>query len=87
MYNEGISRMGDLLDLAAELDIVQKRGSFYNYGDIRLAQGRENAKDFLRQNKDLADEIELAVRQQALSGIVLPGFNDDDSGGMADEEY
>jgi recombination protein RecA len=53
MYNEGISREGDLVDLATELDIVQKRGSFYSYGDLRLAQGRENAKDFLRQNPDL----------------------------------
>ena len=70
MYNEGISKSGDLLDLATTLEIVTKRGSFYNYGEIRLGQGRENAKDFLRTNPDLADEIEIAVRQQALSGDV-----------------
>lgn len=80
MYNEGISRVGDLIDLATELDIVQKRGSFYSYGDMRLAQGRENAKDFLRENPDLADEIELAVRQQALNGILPMGFGGDDDG-------
>lgn len=68
MYNEGISKSGDLLDLATNLDIVNKRGSFYAYGEIRLGQGRENAKDFLKQNGELADEIELAVRQQAMSG-------------------
>lgn len=68
MYNEGISRMGDLLDLATGLDIITKRGSFFNYGDIRLGQGRENAKEFLRQHEELADEIELAVRQRAMSG-------------------
>jgi recombination protein RecA len=68
MYNEGISHCGDLLDLASGLDIVNKRGSFYSYGDIRLGQGRENSKDFLRQNPELADEIEYAVRQQAMQG-------------------
>jgi recombination protein RecA len=68
MYNEGISKSGDLIDLGSGLDIIVKRGSFYSYGDIRLGQGRENAKDFLKTNRDLAEEIEIAVRQQALSG-------------------
>ena len=70
MYNEGISKVGDLLDLATELEIVNKRGSFYSYGDLRLGQGRENAKDFLHQSPNLAEEIELAVRQQALNGVI-----------------
>ncbi len=70
MYNEGISKAGDLLDLATGLEIINKRGSFYSYGDIRLGQGRENAKDFLKTNQDLAEEIEIAVRQQALSGDI-----------------
>src|SRR5512136_486632 len=70
MYNEGISKAGDLIDLATGLDIITKRGSFYSYGDIRLGQGRENAKDFLKQNLDLADEIEIAVRQQAMEGAI-----------------
>lgn len=86
MYNEGISRVGDLIDLATELDIIQKRGSFYSYGDLRLAQGRENAKDFLRENPDLADEIELAVRQQALNGVLPMGFGGDDDSGDTDDE-
>jgi len=68
MYNEGISKAGDLLDLATGLEIITKRGSFYSYGDIRLGQGRENAKDYLRQNPEMAEEIEFAVRQQTLSG-------------------
>jgi recombination protein RecA len=71
MYDEGISKVGDLLDLATELDIITKRGSFYSYGDIRLGQGRENSKDFLRQNPDLAEEIELSIRQQAMEGELL----------------
>jgi recombination protein RecA len=66
MYNEGISKVGDILDLATEMDIITKRGSFYSYGDVRLGQGRENSKDFLRENPDLNEEIELAIRQQAM---------------------
>jgi recombination protein RecA len=77
MYAEGISKVGDILDLATELDIIQKRGSFYSYGDLRLAQGRENAKDFLRENPDLAEEIEFAVRNQAM-GEVIPLAEGDD---------
>jgi recombination protein RecA len=68
MYNEGISKVGDLLDLGTELEIITKRGSFYSYGDLRLGQGRENSKEFLRQNPDLTEEIELTIRQQTLSG-------------------
>jgi recombination protein RecA len=72
MYAEGISKVGDILDLATELDLIQKRGSFYSYGDLRLAQGRENAKDFLRDNLDLADEIETAIREALLPPPVMP---------------
>ncbi len=72
LYNEGISREGDLLDLATNLEIITKRGSFYSYGDIRLGQGRENAKSFLRQNPDMAAEIEMAVRQWYVEQEVLP---------------
>ncbi len=63
MYNQGISKVGDVLDIAAEQNIVDKRGSFYFYNDNRLAQGRENAKTFLTENPELALEIENKVRQ------------------------
>ena len=91
MFNEGISKAGDILDLATKFEVVQKRGAFFSYGDIRLGQGRENAKDFLRQNLDLMNEIETVIRQKAISGeIALPldigGGGDDDSGGGMDEE-
>jgi len=73
MYNEGISKAGDVLDLAAQFDIVQKRGAFFSYGETRLGQGRENAKEYLRQNPDLMAEIETVIRQKALSGeVALP---------------
>ncbi len=62
MYNEGISKVGDILDIAVEQDIVDKRGSFYSYGETRLAQGRENAKTFLMENPDVAFEIENKIR-------------------------
>src|SRR5512135_2683044 len=73
MFNEGISKAGDVLDLATKFEVVQKRGAFFSYGDIRIGQGRENAKDYLRQNPDLAVEIEAVIRQKALSGeVALP---------------
>lgn len=62
MYDEGISKEGDLLDAASELEVVDQRGSYYNYGDIRLGHGRENAKQFLRENADIFAEIDAAVR-------------------------
>jgi recombination protein RecA len=81
MYNEGISKEGDVVDLATGLEIVTKRGAFFSYGDIRLGQGRENAKEFLRQNQDLCTEIEMAVRQRALSGeMPLPMSGEGDDG-------
>jgi recombination protein RecA len=74
MYNEGISKAGDLLDLATSMEIVTKRGSFFNYGELRLGQGRENAKDYLKAHADLAAEIEMAVRERAASGEAAIGF-------------
>jgi recombination protein RecA len=64
MYNEGISKVGDILDIAVAQDIVEKRGSFYAYGETRLAQGRENAKVFLVENPEMAFEIENLIRER-----------------------
>ena len=72
MYAEGISKIGDILDLATELDIVDKRGSYYSYGDLRLAQGRENAKEFLRENMDVTKEIEEIIRKEVLPPPIMP---------------
>ena len=72
MYSEGISKTGDILDLATELDLIAKRGSFYSYGDLRLAQGRENAKAFLGLNPDITDEIDTIIRQELLPPPVMP---------------
>jgi len=84
MYNEGISKVGDLIDLATQLGIVDKRGAFFSYGDTRIGQGRENSKEYMRQNPELAREIELAIRQQASGGqVALPLSGGQDEG---DEE-
>jgi recombination protein RecA len=65
MYNEGISKEGDVLDLGVEMDLIEKRGSFYSYEDERLAQGRENAKQWLRDNPARCFEIENDIRREA----------------------
>ncbi|MBI5943061.1 MAG: recombinase RecA [Chloroflexi bacterium] len=93
MFNEGISKAGDVLDLATKFEVLTKRGAFFSYGDIRIGQGRENAKDYLRGNLDMMNEIEGIIRQKALSGeIALPldigndGVNTMDAGTGAIEE-
>ncbi|HKP51165.1 MAG TPA: recombinase RecA [Chloroflexia bacterium] len=68
MFNEGISRIGSLVDMGAELGVLKKSGAFYSYGDQRLGQGRENVKEFLRNNPEIADEIDAQIRASMLSG-------------------
>jgi recombination protein RecA len=74
MYNEGISHTGLLLDLGSELEIVEKSGAWYSYGDLRLGQGKENSRQFLLENPDVVEEINRAVR----SALDLPGANEVD---------
>jgi recombination protein RecA len=62
-YGEGISRGGELIDLGLEAKIVEKSGAWISYGDMRLGQGRENAKQFLKENPELANEIEAKLRK------------------------
>ncbi|MEX3009434.1 recombinase RecA [Hoeflea sp. TYP-13] len=65
MYGEGVSKTGELIDLGVKAGIVEKSGAWFSYNSQRLGQGRENAKTFLRENPHLAEEIELALRQNA----------------------
>lgn len=67
IFNEGISMESDLLELGAEHNVVEKRGAYYSYGDIRLGQGREAARYFLKEHTDTRDEIESSIRNVALS--------------------
>ena len=83
MYGEGISKMGELVDLGVKAGIVEKSGSWFSYNSQRIGQGRENAKQFLRDNPDMAAEIEASIRQNA--GLIAeqimemePGRDDED---------
>jgi recombination protein RecA len=68
MYNEGISREGSLLDLGVELGFVKKSGAFFSYAETRLGQGRENAREFLKKNAELASQIEGEIRREMQTG-------------------
>ena len=79
IYGEGVSKMGELIDLGVKAGIVEKSGSWFSYNSQRLGQGRENAKQFLRENDEVAAEIELAIRQNAglIEETMLSGKEDD----------
>ena len=82
IYGEGISKWGSLLDMAVERDIIHKSGAWFSYEDQRIGQGRENARQFLRDNPDLADKIEKLLRDEAaakLAGDTTPVSTDDPS--------
>jgi len=83
-YNEGISHMGLLVDLGVEQNVVDKSGSWFSYGDLRLGQGKENAKQFLAENPDIAQEIEGRLK----AALGMPGamHGSDEDGGVADED-
>jgi recombination protein RecA len=87
MYNEGISKVGDVLDIAVDAGIVDKRGSFYSYGETRLGQGRENSKQFLRDNPDVALEIENRVREAGSLPRLKFGQADDDDAPLSEDEF
>lgn len=74
IFNEGISWEGDILDLAAEMDIVAKSGAWYAYGDMRLGQGRENARQFLRENPDITATLVEKIKSEV--GILPVGGSD-----------
>jgi len=70
MYGLGISREGCIVDLGSELEIISKSGAWYSYGEHRLGQGRENVKEFFKENPKIADEIEIKIRELALAGVI-----------------
>ena len=65
LYGEGISKMGELIDLGVQAGVVEKSGSWFSYGTQRIGQGKENARTFLRSNPDIADVIEVKIRENA----------------------
>jgi len=88
MYNEGISKAGDALDMGVNMDIVEKRGSYYSYGETRLGQGRESAKEFLNENRDILDEITQKIRDVIGGARATPPESKeaDESASVSDEE-
>jgi len=82
LYNEGISKSGDVLDLGVELGLIEKRGSFYTYREERIGQGRENAKETLRQNPEMLQAIEARLRDPGMAPIMAVAI--DDSASVAD---
>lgn len=83
MYNEGISKEGDLVDLGAALEIITKRGAFFSYHDQRIGQGRENAKQFLKDHPEVAASLDAAIRERAIEKAPVVVADSDEAG--ADE--
>lgn len=86
MYGEGISREGSIIDIGTELDIVQKSGAWFSYEGERLGQGRENAKQYLKDNKAVAETIEHKIRELTVMSAALPG-NADSSKDEDEDEF
>ncbi len=86
MYGEGVSKIGELVDLGVKAGVVEKSGSWFSYDSQRIGQGRENAKQFLKDNPDVANKIEAAVRQNSgiLAEMILAGEKEDDADGDAE---
>ena len=80
MYGEGVSKMGEILDLGVKAGIVEKSGAWFSYDSIRIGQGRENSKTYLKEHPDIAERLEKAIRANAagISDAMMAGPTDDD---------
>jgi recombination protein RecA len=80
MYGEGVSKMGEIVDLGVKAGLVEKSGSWFSYDSIRIGQGRENAKTYLRTNPEVADRLEQAIRGRTdkVAEELLVGPSDED---------
>jgi len=83
MYGEGVSKMGEILDLGVKAGVVEKSGAWFSYDSQRLGQGRENAKAFLKANPDMSGKIETAIRQNSglIAEQILAGEREADADG------
>ncbi len=87
LHNQGISREGDLLDLGVELGLIDKKGAFYSYEGTRLGQGRENAREFLRQNAPTVSDLDKKIREKAgLDGAAVLVDHERDAGDEKDDD-
>jgi len=86
MYGEGVSKVGEILDLGVKAGLVEKSGSWFSYDSVRIGQGRENAKTYLKENPEVAQRIENAIRgRTAEVGEALMGGASDDDEDLAAE--
>ena len=88
MFNEGISKVGDILDIGVNMEIITKRGAFFTYGDVKLGQGRENGKEFLKEHPEIANEIEAAIRSnvEKAAQFATASLRAEDNDGEEEEE-
>jgi recombination protein RecA len=87
MHSVGISREGDMLDLGVEMEMIEKRGAFYSFEGTRLGQGRENAREFLKQNPDMVNKLDAMIREKSgLNGGVVPTALEDKADPEDEEE-
>jgi len=89
MYGEGISRTGEILDFAVDMDLIKKSGSFYSYNGERIGQGRDNARQFLMEHPEIFDDLDSQIRAQLLQNppaIIQDSSADTDAATDADED-
>ncbi|HEY0418655.1 MAG TPA: DNA recombination/repair protein RecA, partial [Acetobacteraceae bacterium] len=81
MYGEGVSKVGELVDLGVKANVVEKSGAWFSCDSVRIGQGRENAKQYLRDHKDVADSIERRVRENAglVTNMMMTAPDSDDA--------
>lgn len=84
LYGEGISRLGEIIDLGVKHEIVDKSGAWYSYGDDRIGQGKENVRTFMKENPDMAAEIEARIKEKLLPSIPLEEEQDSDDKSQAE---
>ena len=78
LYGQGISREGELIDMGVEAKLVQKAGAWYSIGDERIGQGKENARQYLKENPELAQQLEATLREKFVPAEARPGEDDGD---------
>jgi len=86
IYNEGISKEGELVDIGAESGIVEKTGAWYSFNKERIGQGKDNARQFLKDNPDIAAEIEKRIREKAMAAVRAAAGDDEAVEATVEEE-
>jgi recombination protein RecA len=87
MYGEGVSKVGEILDLGVKAGLIEKSGAWFSYDSVRIGQGRENAKIYLKENPEVASRIENAIRgrTEEVGEALMVGPGDEDEGEIAAE--